>query len=245
MDVAPSELEVRAAGINHLAWMVQILRSGRDAYPELRQILARKGPESRPASFELMELYGLFPGPGHDHIVEFFPHFTSRHAGYGGQYGLGPFPLAAMNQRRTERLDQYRAQAEGREPIVVSRSGEDVMEIITAFSTHEPAICAVNVPNRGAIVDLQDYAVVEVSALVDGGGIQPLRVAGLPWGIAAVLRARIEQQELTVDAAVQGDRRLAMQALLAEPAVDSVANAQAMLDELLTVHAPYLPTFRE
>lgn len=243
MEVPDTELEVRAAGINHLVWMVQLLCNGRDAYPELWQIYGRKGPETRPASFELLELYGLFPGPGHDHIVEFYPHFLSRAADFGKRYGLGMFPLESMNERRDERMAHYHAQADGHAPIHLRRSGEDVMEIITALNTHMPKVCAVNVPNYGAIGNLPDHAVVEISALVDGAGIQPLRVAELPEGIAATLRARIDQQELTVAAALTGDRRLALQALLAEPSVTSVSAAKAMLDELLTVHAQHLPAF--
>jgi alpha-galactosidase len=243
LEVPPEELGVRVAGINHLVWMVQILHNGRDAYPRLRETLARKGPHKRPASFELMQLYGLFPGPGHDHIVMFYPHFLSAHADFGKRYGVGPFPIDSLNEERERRLKRFGAQADGREPIVVRPSGEDVMEIITALVTHQPKICAVNVPNYGAVWDLQDHAVVEVSALVDGGGIQPLRVEGLPGGIASTLRARIDQQEMVAEAAIRGDRHLALQALLADPLVDSVANARTMLDELLAAHAAYLPTF--
>jgi alpha-galactosidase len=243
MEVPPLDLEVRVAGVNHLVWMVQILHDGRDAYPELRAMLARKGTDTRPASFELMQLYGLFPGPGHDHVVAFYRHFLSEHAGFGKPYGVGLFPIESLNQGRERRLERFKAQAAGREPIDVKPSGEDVMDIITALITHRPKVCAVNVPNKGAVGNLQDHAVVEVSAMVDGGGIQPLRVEELPMGIASTLRARIDQQEMVVEAVMRGDRDLALQALLADPLVDSVANARSMLDELLAAHADHLPTF--
>jgi len=42
---------------------------------------------------------------------------------------------------------------------------------------------------------------------------------------------------------VSGDRRLALQALLADPVVQSAEAAEKTLDELLAVHAPYLPQF--
>lgn len=244
MGAPLEELEVRAAGINHLVWMVQILRQGRDAYPELRRLLAAKGPDVRPASFELMQTYGLFPGPGHDHVVEFYPHFLSARAAHGQRYGLGLYPIDQASEGRASRTAQFHAQADGREPITVRRSGEDVMEIITAMVTHRPKLCAVNVPNHGAVAGLQDDGVVEISSLVDGAGIQPLRVLGLPLGICSTLRARLDQQELLVDAAVRGDRRLALEAVLAEPGVESVADAHAMLDELLHAHAALLPAFR-
>jgi alpha-galactosidase len=243
IDVPAEQLEVRAAGINHLVWMVQLLHNGRDAYPKLRAALARKGPGERPASFELMQLYGLFPGPGHDHVVMFFPFFLSADAGLGERYDVGLFPLASMNREREQLMERFKAQAEGRVPISVQPSGEDVMDIITARVTHQPKICAVNVPNHGAVGGLQDHAIVEVSALVDGGGIQPLRVDSLPAAIRSILRARIDQQEMVVGAAIGGDRSLALQALLADPLVGSVASARAILDKLLQAHAAHMPTF--
>jgi alpha-galactosidase len=109
--------------------------------------------------------------------------------------------------------------------------------------TNQPKVVAVNVPNHGAVPDLSDEAVIEVSSLVDGAGIQPLRNTGLPTGAADVLRARLDQQELISLAAVNGDRDLALQALLAEHGVGSVADARAMLDELLAAQAAHLPFF--
>ena len=68
-------------------------------------------------------------------------------------------------------------------------------------------------------------------------------LAPLPEGIAGILAARARQQELTVDAALTGDRALAMQALLADPLVPSVETAAAMLDEALQTHETFLPRF--
>lgn len=243
MGVPRDELEVRAAGINHMVWLTTLLRNGVDAYPALWELLRAKGPADRPASFELMELYGRFPGPGHEHIMEFFPWFVTERTGYGAAYGEGLFPIDQQNRGRVDRTERLQAEADGRVPIPVRRSGEDVMEIITALITNQPKVVAVNVPNYGAVPDLQDEAVIEVSSLIDGNGIQPLRNLDLPVGAVDVLRARLDQQELTSLAAVNGDRALALQALLAEHGVASVADARAMLDELLTAQADHLPTF--
>ncbi len=243
MGVPRDELEVRAAGINHMVWLTTLLRNGADAYPALWDLYRAKGPADRPASFELMELYGRFPGPGHEHIMEFFPWFVTERTGYGAAYGEGLFPIDEQSRGRVDRTAHLHAEADGRVRIPVRRSGEDVMEIITALITNQPKVVAVNVPNYGAVPDLQDEAVIEVSSLIDGSGIQPLRNLDLPVGAADVLRARLDQQELTSLAAVHGDRALALQALLAEHGVASVADARAMLDELLTAQADHLPTF--
>jgi alpha-galactosidase len=53
----------------------------------------------------------------------------------------------------------------------------------------------------------------------------------------------VEIQELVVDAAVSGSREMALQALLIDPVVHSARAAEAFLDEVLSVHRPYLPSF--
>jgi len=100
---------------------------------------------------------------------------------------------------------------------------------------------AVNVRNDGLIPNLPPEAVVEVPGLVDGRGVHGIAVGPLPEGIAGILAARARQQELTVDAALAGDRARAMQALLADPLVPSVEIAEAMLDEALQTHEAFLP----
>ena len=49
--------------------------------------------------------------------------------------------------------------------------------------------------------------------------------------------------ELVVDAAVLGDKTLALQALLLDPMINDIAAARAMLDDYLATFAPYLPQF--
>ena len=98
---------------------------------------------------------------------------------------------------------------------------------------------AVNVRNDGLIANLPPWAIVEVPGLVSGYGVRGVSVGALPEGIAGVLSQRIDQQELTVEAALTGDRALAIQALLADPLTTQVSfeDAAAMLDETLQVHA--------
>jgi alpha-galactosidase/6-phospho-beta-glucosidase family protein len=50
-------------------------------------------------------------------------------------------------------------------------------------------------------------------------------------------------QELIVDAALAGDRKLALQALINDPLVRDFRIAPQMLDDLLLAQAKYLPQF--
>jgi alpha-galactosidase len=65
----------------------------------------------------------------------------------------------------------------------------------------------------------------------------------LPEGIAELCRRELALSSITVDACVQGDRQLALQALLLDPMINDIDTARAILDDFLTAFAEYLPQF--
>jgi alpha-galactosidase len=261
LGLTPAELNLTAAGLNHLAWVLDLRHRGQDVYPRFRDrvrswLLSPPPPSGDPyegfqeVSARLMEIYGYYPSPGDRHVAEFFPFFlrdTGNGLGYGVQSGLDMTNHILAS--RDERWDRIADQAEGRAELDrrlfdEAREGERVVSIMQAIVTDRPLLeLAVNVRNDGLIPNLPTEAVVEVPGVVDGRGVHGIPVGALPEGIAGILAARARQQELTVDAALAGDRALALQALLADPLVPSVETATAMLDEALHTHQAYLPRF--
>jgi 6-phospho-beta-glucosidase len=70
-----------------------------------------------------------------------------------------------------------------------------------------------------------------------------LAFGDLPPGITAILMRILGTQELTVEAALKADRKLAIQALVAGETVRTEAEAEAMMDVILDTHREYLPQF--
>jgi alpha-galactosidase/6-phospho-beta-glucosidase family protein len=261
LGIPHAELSLTAAGLNHLAWVLDLRYNGQDVYPQFRELMrgwliSPPPPSDDPyegfqeVSARLMEIYGYFPSPGDRHVAEFFPYFlrqTDHGLAYGTQAGLDM--TNHIFASRDERWDRIVAQAEGRAELDrqlfdEAREGERVVSIMQAIVSDRPLLeLAVNVRNDGLIPNLPAEAVVEVPGVADGRGVHGIAVGPLPEGIAGILAARARQQELTVDAALSGDRTLALQALLADPLVPSVEAAERMLDQALEAHAPYLPRF--
>lgn len=263
LGVPHHELSVTVAGLNHLAWVLDMRHGGADLYPAFRE-LQRGWLASPPApaadsdpyegfqevSARLMEIYGYYPSPGDRHVAEFFPFFlrqSDNGLAYGTQVGLDMTNRILAS--RDDRWDRIAAQAEGRADLDralfdEAREGERVVAIMEAIVTGQPLLeLAVNVRNDGLIANLPREAVVEVPGVIDGRGVHGVAIGPMPEGIANMLGARSRQQELTVDAALTGDRQLALQALLADPLVPTVEAAAAMLDDALAAHARYLPQF--
>lgn len=263
LGVPHHELNVTVAGLNHLAWVLDLRHGGQDLYPAFRdlqrELLASPPSPSadsdpyagfQEVSARLMEIYGFYPSPGDRHVAEFFPFFLRQldgGLGYGTQAGLDMTNRILAS--RDDRWDRIAAQAEGRAELDralfdEAREGERVVAIMEAIITGQPLLeLAVNVRNDGLIANLPREAVVEVPGLIDGAGVHGVGIGPLPEGIANILGGRARQQELTVDAALTGDRQLALQALMADSLVPTVESAAAMLDDALAAHARFHPQF--
>ena len=233
--------DVKAAGINHFTWLLD-LRSradGADLYPEFRRRIAAQPADFEPLSRFLLDSFGLMPATGDQHLGEYIPFAHEYHDTKGYDFGAAVEERAAM----WERIDRM---VSGREPLPPEppASGERVVAIICAVQANANLhLPAVNVPNEGLIANLPGGAVVEVPGTASGWGVRGLGVGELPRGIAELCRRQVEVQELVVEAAVTGSRRLALQALLHDPQVGSAKAAMAILDDLVRMEGPALPTF--
>jgi len=102
-----------------------------------------------------------------------------------------------------------------------------------------------NIPNQGFIPNLPNDAIVEVPGVISGFGFQGLNFPALPDGIAEMCRRELSLSSMYVDAAMTGNRDLALQAMLLDPMVTDIDTARAILDDLLKEFAEYLPQFVE
>ena len=260
LDVAPESLWFQVAGINHLPWITEMRVGSQDGFAFLRNWLARNGAlrhakeglnntcdsvfEDRHAvKFSLFEVYGVLAGAGDRHVAEFFPHFIRRETNWGLDYGVETTTIAHRQERHARERDRLLRCLRGRESLPLTRSLEELADILAALGGGPSGRFIVNIPNRGQIPNLPAGAVVECYATIDGAGVHPEFPGPLPHGPAEVCLTHLAEQELTVDAAIQGDRRAALQALLMDPAIQVWSNAAPMLDEMLRGTATYLPQF--
>jgi alpha-galactosidase/6-phospho-beta-glucosidase family protein len=87
--------------------------------------------------------------------------------------------------------------------------------------------------------------VLEVAGVTDSCGARAIHAGEAPMALKGLLEKRIAWQELVVDAAVAGDRNLALQALLTDEMSIRPELAEQMLDELLAASRELLPQFSQ
>jgi alpha-galactosidase len=156
-------------------------------------------------------------------------------------------PVDEYVRRSEENLEMYadekRMLAAG-EPFEIERSQEYAAQIVHAMVTGVPRTVYGNVRNTGLITNLPHDACVEVPCLVDKAGVQPTCVGDLPPQCAALDRTFLNVVELTVRAALEGDRQRVLQAVALDPnagAVLSLAQMETLVDEMLAAERDLMP----
>ena len=263
MGVAGDDMEVTAAGTNHFTWILDLRRkgNGEDLLPLMKASLGRMEGAEQSLSRKLLDVYGYFPGTLDSHAGEYISYAWEFYGIKGIDFSghltqeanrwkyLEDLANNNVEWDRFERVygDQSELSAELRlDPFFAPRSWADTLAIpiIAAMTANEfQRLPAVNMINTGQINNLPRAVFVETPAVVDGGGIYPVSMGDLPGPLAAFCRRDVDQTELIVEAAVHGDRSLVLQAALLDPVAESVAQAEAMVDEMLRLNAPYLPQF--
>lgn len=272
------EVTYLAAGVNHFTWIYDLRWKGEDAWPLVRQQLARERaagssmrpdittapggdttlargkryiPAARnPFSWSLFETYGAYPAVNDRHVVEFFPERFPNGEYYSrGKLGVDVFSVEETLAWGDAIYERMRAQALGEMSLDTSvferAEGEhaQLLDILFAIEGDTRQMFAANVPNRGAIPQLPDDAILELSTVATGRGLMPIQVPDFPDLLAAPLLRRIAAHEVTVEAALTGSRKLFVEALLADGSVTDPATAEKLADELLQAHKQYLPQF--
>ena len=210
----------------------------------------KSGPEKYPytINFYLYDLYGkcAFPAAGAPHMCENFPFFNSSPENLEKLNVRRKGVLPNRPKRKQERREELAARLEKNEalPEMKQRSRETLADAVVGLCTGEARRIIASIPNRGQISNLPLDAVVETWATVTSGGITPHFAGEIPAAYRPFMEAIVREQELTVEAAMTGDRNKVVEAMLVSPMLTNKFVAEKLADELLAAHKEYLPQFK-
>jgi alpha-galactosidase len=245
---AMERVDIKAAGLNHFTWMLDLRdkRSGEDLYPLFTERWSGFDPTFEPLTRRVYDAFGRFPIPGDEHLCEYLPWLSDPLTKPWEKYEVSLYDWERRAQLRGAGHEEIAKMGDGRLPIdhlrnVCSEGAVEMIEGIAGASNHYHQ--AVNLPNEGYITNLPEGAIVEMPGLVSGAGIRGIGVGALPEGIAELCRRELTVVRLCVDAAVQGDRRKALQCLLLDPVVRDLDVARQILGDYLETYREYLPQF--
>ncbi len=255
------------AGVNHFPVVTALDVDGQDGFAILADMVAEAGgldaltphpgrPEAEDFSrldfvqrhalkLTLLDRWGALPAAGDRHIAEFLPWVLTEDSQWGAAFNI---ELTSIN-RRQEHQDGYIADVDawlaGTKRLQTWSSGELPAPVIDSLVTGAARQVPANIPNAGQVPDVPADVVVESICTVDGDGIRGRDVAPLPQPYAELVRRHVAVGELTVAAALSGDRALAEAAFFLDPLAGrgDFHQTEAMVDELLSATSAWLPQF--
>jgi galacturan 1,4-alpha-galacturonidase len=254
-------------GVNHFPVLTSLEVDGRDGFDVLRELVDEVGgleslapePGRREAEkfskrdfaerhlfkLTLLNRWGTFPAAGDRHIAEFVSFALTPESEWGARYNIALSPIAKREQHQAEYVADVDSWLAGTKDLQTWQSGELPSPMIQAMLTGEPFVAPVNIPNAGQAPGLPRDAVLESMCVIDADGIRGRDVTVLPHPYDEIVRRHVATQELTVEAALAGDRGLAAEAFALDPLAGrgDLREMEAMVDQLLAGTAEWLPQF--
>lgn len=235
LGVAPESVSLDWVGLNHLGWARRVLVDGRDVLPELLSQIEDgvPGPANVPEidyPSGLLRALGAIPSS----YVRFFYMPEQMRA----ELEAGPKTRAEEVAAIEAELMQIYADPSSPTtlPEQLSQRGGAwysrlAVQVLRALVSAAPEVHIVNVRNDGTIAGLAADASVEVPARISRSGVSPIGRGRVEESMLGLIQQVKAYETLTIRAAVERDRDVALLALLANPLVPSADVAAAVLTD--------------
>ncbi|NUW31142.1 alpha-glucosidase/alpha-galactosidase [Nonomuraea sp. SMC257] len=243
VGVPYEEVTYLAAGVNHQAWVLRFEREGADLYERLDAKIAADPELRRRVRVEMYRRLGHYPTETSEHSSEYVP-WLLRHDAEIERLRIPVGAYVGISEENVREYKRTRDAVRTGGELPVEGTGEYAPQIIHSVVTGVPRVVYGNVVNDGLIANLPSGCVVEVPCAVDATGVRPTRVGALPSQCAALNRAYVSVNELTVRAAEEGRPEHVRHALMADPNTAATLSLDAiwrMCDDLTRAHGDLLP----
>lgn len=235
MGVSPTRAHVDWLGLNHLGYITRVVVDGHDATSEAIEAVA----DTWGIAPEWLRTLGAIPA---SYLGYYYHHEKQVAAQRAPGYQTRG---EKVHEIETALLREYTDPELNEKPALLKKRGGGgyaavAMKAMKAIHHNTGERQVVQVLNQGALDGIPADASVEISCVINNAGAHPLRLGEIPLPIRGLIQAVKAYESLTVQAAVEGSTRLAMQALMAHPLTPSWETARPLLDELLTANRRWL-----
>ncbi|PKQ83191.1 diacetylchitobiose-6-phosphate hydrolase [Aeromonas sobria] len=245
------EFIMQVAGLNHFIFVRQIQHQGKDKLGEVIALLAQGPDPLVPRNIppfawpkDLLANLGMIPC-AYLRYYYMSDDILKQELGEASGEGTRGEVVKAIEQQL---FDLYRNPDLAEKPKALEGRGgqyysEAACELMSAIHNDKRIIMHVNTRNNGAINGLPDECAVEVSALITKSGPLALNVAPFPQDTLRLLQLMKEFEQLTIEAAITGNRHTAWRALVLNPLITSGSRLEQALDEVITAHPDLMSAF--
>jgi len=255
-DKIAQSFDFKIAGVNHFTWILKSEYNGVDVAPQIAESIrissaketaggdvGAKAAFNESIGYELYKIFGYVPTVV-PHTKEYVRFWQGRNILEEKIPKLNLWETEARYARHREMFEQVDKFLDGRTPISEYMStfyADHATDIIEAMISGEDKEFFINTFNNGAVTNMADDAFLELLCKLDKNGPKPLPVGEMPRGIKGMQELVSDTHELTAAAVCEGSYELLRRAMMTDPLVCSIADADAIIRELIKAEKEMLP----
>lgn len=246
-------VRMEIAGVNHHIFATDVFLDGESVLDQILEIYQHLDPEDTvsmknfnafPFSPELIRGLQCIPCPYHNYYF-----FTKEQLEEElKEYKEGRVRGEVVKKLEEELFELYKDEKLDVKPKQLEQRGgarysDAACNLICSLYNNTGDIQYVNVRNNGAISNLPADSAVEIASVITSSGPKPIAVGELKPQINGTIQTIKTFERMVCEAAVTGNRDLAIAALDMNPLCPSDSAAVEVFDDLLKAHKKYLPRF--
>lgn len=246
-EVPVEQIYAEFVGLNHLHWVTQVSVNGESKLEELldnRNGYSGKNVPQSQWNANFIRSLGAIPS----YYLKYFylkQEMLQDQLDSSAKEGTR---AEIVKRLEDELFELYKDPNLAEKPKQLEKRGgtyysEAAVHLMKSLYNDTRDIQTLNVRNGNILDFLSEDACIEVNCVVTKLGPIPLSVSTIPPAVKGLIHAVKTYEQLAIEAAVTGDRELALQALAHHPLIPSVNIAEKMLEEMLEQNKAFLPRF--
>lgn len=253
LNAKEEDVTMEIQGVNHFIFATDVFVNGVSRFDELLDRYANLKEEdtiqmknfvSLPYSPSFIKGLKAIPCPYHNYYFYTKEQLEEEQE----QFKTGTVRGEVVSKTEDELFELYGHEELAVKPKQLEMRGgakysDAACNLIQSIYNNTGDIQYVDVRNNGAIADLPMDSAVEVACRITADGPKPVATGALKLPISDYVHMMKSFERLVCEAAVTGDRDLAVTALNINPLCPSDALANIVVDELIEAHKEYLPQF--
>ncbi len=250
------QFDFRISGVNHFTWLLKAEFQGKDMMANIAESLKKaadtatdggdtgaKAINNDAISYELYRVFGYVPT-----CVAHTKEYVRYWQGLGKtKESIPPLSIWETDERykrHDQMWNEIDAFASGERPIseYMSAYGPDhATDIIENMVGGLGKPFFINTLNGGSVPNMNDNSFLELLCDVDMKGVRPHPVGDMPRGIRGMQELILDTHELTAEAVVEQSFEKLRRAMMTDPLINSIGDADAIIRELLELEKDVLP----
>lgn len=260
------EIYTDASGVNHFTWITQAQYGDLDILSLLPEFIERffeqgycerKGVglqdyqtdvfrSGNKVKMDLYRRYGALGAAGDRHLAEFMNgRWYMQSPEHVKAWGFHLTDVGFRKRRQNERIQESVASAEGKMPVRLQQSDEELIDLIKAILGMGTVVSNVNLPNSGQMPGLPLGSIVETNCVFSHNSVKPVAAKRLPAAAHALVMRACLNIESAYEGIVKRDLDRIFAAFMDQPlcAPLSLSDGRTLFRKMIENTRPFLEPY--